>query len=82
MSSLCIWILNTGNIDKYTHKVFFLLWLLIYLNSIWSKSYVKHFISFEFQKFKVVVLHASNIDMKQDLDLVQIKTSHLDFASD
>lgn len=43
---------------------------------------MKHFISFEFQKFKVVVLHASNIDMKQDLDLVQIKTSHLDFASD
>lgn len=43
---------------------------------------MKHFISSEFQKFKVVVLHASNIDMKQDLDLVQIKTSHLDFASD
>lgn len=91
MSSLYKLLLNTENTDKYisekySNKNYWFLDSLIIFSwiEILSKGYVKKIISLEFKNFRnfiVVILHASNIlDIKKKL--VQMKTSHLEFASD
>lgn len=87
MSSLCKLLLNTENTDKYIPEKYIPTKIISFLISDyiligWNKGYVKKYLlNFKnFRNFKVVILHALNTDIKQNL--VQIKTSHLEFASD
>lgn len=83
--------MNTENTDKYisekySNKNYWFLDFLIIFSwiEILSKGYVKKIISLEFKKIQK--FHSGNIacfkHTRHKKKLVQMKTSHLEFASD